>query len=169
MNNSGLYIDICICYEFVFEDNGMGMSEEFMEKIFEPFTRAEDGCVNKIQGTGLGMPISRNIVRMMGGDIKVESKLGVGSRFTVTMYLKLQEAAQVCYDEFEDLHVLVADDDEMSLESCCGMLNDLGMTEKAERLNAAILAQVAEGRTVTADIGGTATTTEFTDALAARL
>ena len=45
------------CYEFVFEDNGMGMSEEFMEKIFEPFTRAEDGCVNKIQGTGLGMPI----------------------------------------------------------------------------------------------------------------
>ncbi|MDY5577778.1 MAG: ATP-binding protein, partial [Lachnospiraceae bacterium] len=50
-------MDICICYEFVFEDNGMGMSEEFMEKIFEPFTRAEDGCVNKIQGTGLGMPI----------------------------------------------------------------------------------------------------------------
>ena len=49
------------------------------------------------------------------------------------------------------------------------MLNDLGMTEKAERLNAAILAQVAEGRTVTADIGGTATTTEFTNALAARL
>ena len=64
------------------------MSEEFMEKIFGPFTRAEDGCVNKIQGTGLGMPISRNIVRMMGGDIKVESKLGVGSRFIVTIYLK---------------------------------------------------------------------------------
>ena len=118
------------CYEFVFEDNGMGMSEEFMEKIFEPFTRAEDGRVNKIQGTGLGMPISRHIVRMMGGDIKVESKPGVGSRFTVTMYLRLQEGSDVQYDKFVDLDVLVADDDELSLESCCGMLNDMGM--KAE-------------------------------------
>ena len=118
------------CYEFVFEDNGMGMSEEFMEKIFEPFTRAEDGCVNKIQGTGLGMPISWNIVRMMGGDIKVESKPGVGSRFTVTMYLRLQEGSDVQYDKFVDLDVLVANDDELSLESCRGMLNDMGM--KAE-------------------------------------
>ena len=118
------------CFEVVFEDNGIGMSEEFQKQIFAPFTRSDDEYVNRVQGTGLGMTISRNIVRMMGGDIKVESKLGVGSRFTVTMYLKLQEAAQVCYDEFEDLHVLVADDDEMSLESCCGMLNDLGM--KAE-------------------------------------
>ena len=72
----------------------------------------------------------RSIVRMMGGDIKVESKLGVGSRFTVTMYLKLQETEVVQYDKFVDLDVLVADDDELSLESCCGMLNDLGM--KAE-------------------------------------
>ena len=86
--------------------------------------------VNRIQGTGLGMPISRNIVRMMGGDIKVESKPGVGSRFTVTIYLKLQDTAEVHYDRFVDLDVLVADDDELSLESCCGMLNDLGM--KAE-------------------------------------
>ena len=118
------------CFEFVFEDNGIGMSEEFLEQIFEPFTRAEDDRVDKIQGTGLGMPISRNIVRMMGGDIKVESKLGVGSRFTVTMYLKLQDAAEIRYDKFVDLDVLVADDDELSLESCCGMLNDFGM--KAE-------------------------------------
>ena len=118
------------CYEFVFEDNGIGMKEEFLEKIFEPFARAEDDRVNKIQGTGLGMPISRNIVRMMGGDIRVESKLGVGSRFIVTMYLKLQDTAEVRYDKLIDLDVLVADDDAMSLESCCGMLNDLGM--KAE-------------------------------------
>ena len=73
------------------------------------------------------MPISRNIVRMMGGDIKVESKLGEGSRFTVTMYLKLQDAAEIPNDRFVNLDVLVADDDAMSLESCCGMLNDLGM------------------------------------------
>ena len=118
------------CYEFVFEDNGIGMSEEFIDQIFEPFTRASDGWVNQIQGTGLGMPISRNIVRMMGGDIEIESELGVGSRFTVTIYLKLQDAVEVQYDKFIDLDVLVADDDEMSLESCCGMLNDFGM--KAE-------------------------------------
>lgn len=115
------------CYEFIFEDNGIGMSEEFMEKIFEPFSRATDGRVNKIQGTGLGMPISRNIVRMMGGDIKVESKLDVGSRFTVTMYLKLQDTSEIRHDKFIDLNVLVADDDALSLESCCGMLEDFGM------------------------------------------
>lgn len=103
------------------------MSEEFLDKIFEPFARAADDRVNKIQGTGLGMPISRNIVRMMGGDIKVESKLGIGSRFTVTMYLKLQDTVEVRYDKFVDLDVLVADDDVLSLESCCEILNDFGM------------------------------------------
>ena len=119
------------CYEVVFEDNGIGMSEEFQERIFEPFTRAGDNRqANKVQGTGLGMTISRNIVHMMGGDIKVESRLGVGSRFTVTMYLKLQDAVTVRYDQFVDLDVLVADDDDLSLQSCCEMLSDLGM--KAE-------------------------------------
>ena len=119
------------CFEVVFEDNGIGMSEDFLDQIFDPFSRAgDDHHINQIQGTGLGMTISRNIVRMMGGDIKVESELGVGSRFTVTMYLKLQDAETVRYDKFIDLDVLVADDDEISLESCCGMLNDLGM--KAE-------------------------------------
>ena len=124
------------CYEFVFEDNGIGMDEKFLEQIFEPFTRANDGVVNKIQGTGLGVPISRNIVRMMGGDIKVESKSGVGSRFTVTIYLKLQDHAETYYDKFINLDVLVVDDDELSLESCCGMLNDFGM--KAEGVSTGI-------------------------------
>ena len=116
------------CFEFVFEDNGIGMTPEFREKIFDPFSRAEDERVHLIQGTGLGMPISRNIARMMGGDIKVESTPGKGSRFTVLMYLKLQESQQSRCDKFMDLPVLVADDDELSLDSCCGMLNDLGMS-----------------------------------------
>lgn len=64
------------CYEFIFEGNGIGMSEDFMERIFEPFARASDSRVNKIQGTGLGMPISRNIVRMMGGDEPVRNYRG---------------------------------------------------------------------------------------------
>ena len=79
------------CYEFVFEDNGMGMSEDYVQRIFEPFSRAEDQRVDKIQGTGLGMAITHSIVQMMEGDIQVESRLGKGSRFTVTVYLKLQE------------------------------------------------------------------------------
>ena len=81
----------CGCYEFVFEDNGMGMSEDYVQRIFEPFSRADDERVDKIQGTGLGMAITRSIVQMMDGDIQVESRLGKGSRFTVTVYLKLQE------------------------------------------------------------------------------
>ncbi|MCI7795717.1 MAG: response regulator, partial [Lachnospiraceae bacterium] len=130
------------CFEFVFEDNGIGMKEEFLSQIFEPFARAEDDLVHKVQGTGLGMPISRNIVRMMGGDIKVESKFGVGSRFTVTMYLKLQDTSEIRYDKFVDLDVLVADDDELSLESCCGMLNDLGIKAEGVSTGAEAVEQV---------------------------
>ena len=121
------------CYEFVFEDNGTGMSEEFMDHIFEPFTRAEDGSERRTQGTGLGMTISRNIARMMGGDIKVESTLGVGSIFTVTIYLKLQDKNENLEKRFVDLDVLVADDDELSLESSLDILSSMGM--KVEGVN----------------------------------
>ena len=79
------------CYEFVFGDNGMGMSQEYVKRIFEPFSRAEDDRVDKIQGTGLGMSITHSLVQMMDGDIQVESELGKGSRFTATVHLKLQE------------------------------------------------------------------------------
>ena len=115
------------CYEFVFKDNGIGMSEEYLAHIFEPFSRAEDGRVSKIQGTGLGMPITRNIVNMMGGDIKVESKLNQGSTFTVTILLKLQDTDAENREEFANLSVLVADDDEMSLESAVDILERLSM------------------------------------------
>ena len=115
------------CYEFVFRDNGIGMSEEFLKHIFEPFTRAEDGRISKVQGTGLGMPITRNIIRMMGGDIKVESKPNEGSTFTVTIFLKLQDTNEKADERFVDLSVLVADDDEMSMESAVGVLEELGM------------------------------------------
>ncbi len=116
------------CYEFVFEDNGIGMDQSYIEHIFEPFTREDDVLVGKVQGTGLGMPISRNIVRMMGGDIKVESKKGVGSRFTVTILLKLQDKEIVDdFTSFVDLDVLVADDDRSSLDSTCNILSGFGM------------------------------------------
>lgn len=76
------------CYEFEFCDNGIGMSQEFLDRLFEPFSREEDSRVSKIEGTGLGMAIARNIARMMNGDIVVESESGKGSRFTVKLSLK---------------------------------------------------------------------------------
>lgn len=76
------------CYDFVFRDNGVGMEEEFVKHIFDPFSRAEDSRISTIEGTGLGMTIAQNIVRMMGGSIAVKSRLGEGSQFTVTLFLK---------------------------------------------------------------------------------
>ncbi|MDO4961977.1 MAG: response regulator [Eubacteriales bacterium] len=121
------------CFVFTFADNGIGMSEEFQKQIFEPFTRAEDGRIAAIQGTGLGMPIARNIARMTGGDIEVKSKLDEGSTFTVTLFLKLQEEEEIDYTEFNNLRVLVADDDPIACESACIMLDDIGM--KSEGVN----------------------------------
>lgn len=116
------------CYEFVFEDNGIGMSEEFLSHIFEPFERANDSEIAKIQGTGLGMPIAYNIVQMMNGDIEIESELGKGTKITVTIFLKLVEADnEIDYNRFVSLPVLVTDDDVMACESACDILTELGM------------------------------------------
>jgi signal transduction histidine kinase/CheY-like chemotaxis protein len=115
------------CYEIVVEDNGIGMSEEYMDSLFEPFTRAKDERIGNVQGTGLGMAIAKNIVNMMGGNISVESRLNEGTKFTVTLYMKLQDVKDVHYEEFMNLYVLVVDDDEISVESACCMLNELGM------------------------------------------
>lgn len=115
------------CYEFVFADNGIGMSEEFQKHIFDPFQREEDLRISKIQGTGLGMSITQNIVHMMNGSIKVESELGKGSVFTVTVFLKLQDQADADLSEFADIPVLVADDDKDACESVCAMLEEISM------------------------------------------
>ena len=117
-------------FEFVIEDNGIGMKQEFLEHIFEPFTRAEDKASQAQQGTGLGLAITRNLARMMGGDIQVESVHGKGSKFTASVYLRLQEPDTTLHEAFVDLHVLVADDDPVSCESACCILNDLGMNSE---------------------------------------
>jgi len=116
------------CYEFIFEDNGIGMSEDFLSHLFEPFSRATDERVNNIQGTGLGMAITKNMVQMMNGNIKVESKLNEGTKITVTIVLKLQNPnEEIAYEEFLNLPILVVDDDAISCESACVILDELGM------------------------------------------
>ena len=84
-------------FEVTVIDNGIGIKPDFLHKVFEPFERAEDATLRNIQGTGLGMAISRNIAHMMNGEIQVESEYGKGSVFTFTMQLKLQD--QGCFED----------------------------------------------------------------------
>ncbi len=114
-------------YEFVVTDNGIGMSEEYLPHIFEPFSRAEDSRISKIQGTGLGMAITENIVRMMNGTIDVSSRLGEGSRFTVSASFELCEGEELCDEELTGLSVLVVDDDPIVCESAASLLAELKM------------------------------------------
>lgn len=115
------------CYEFIFRDNGIGMSKEFQERLFEPFSRAEDSRVSKIEGTGLGMTIARNIARRMNGDISVESEIGKGTKFVVTLILKLVDAEEPDIEKLADLPVLVVDDDKSASEMTCMILENIGM------------------------------------------
>ena len=116
------------CYEFTIEDNGIGMTKEFQKIIFESFTRADDKRTSKIQGTGLGMTVVRNIVNMMNGNIKIESEPGKGSRFTITIFLKLQEEEKGQIEELLDFPVLVVDDDEICCENAINILEDIGLS-----------------------------------------
>ena len=115
------------CYEFSIADNGIGMTPEFQKIMFEPFSRADDHRTTKVQGTGLGMAITRNIVNLMNGDIQVESAPNKGTKITVTVYLKLQEDEKEQEKELFDLPVLVVDDDQTCCESTVDTLREIGI------------------------------------------
>ena len=114
-------------YEFIFTDNGIGMSSDYIPHLFEPFSRAEDSRISKIQGTGLGMAITENIIHMMNGTIEVESRLGAGSRFTVSVPLTVLEDEEEHRKDLAGLPVLVVDDDQTVCENATLLLNELGM------------------------------------------
>ena len=126
-------------YRFLVSDNGMGMSADFKDTIFDAFTRAESSLTNKIQGTGLGMAITKNLVEAMGGSIDVDSELGQGSCFEVLLDLKIAEdrtaalAAQEETDEqdgniLQGMRFLCAEDNELNAE----ILTELLKIEGAE-------------------------------------
>lgn len=112
-------------YNFTVTDNGIGISEEYQQHIFEPFSRAKDSSAAKIQGTGLGLAITENIIHMMNGVISVKSELGAGTQFTASIPIRLQQN-----EEAKDLlgfTVLIKDGDEASCADICRMLADLGV------------------------------------------
>ncbi len=114
-------------FEFSFTDNGIGMPEEFIPHLFEPFSRAADSRISKIQGTGLGMAITENIVCMMNGSIDVKSELNKGSQFTVTLPFELIDEEFSCDSELMGLPILVVDDDKATCVNVAALLNELGM------------------------------------------
>ena len=116
-------------FEFRCKDNGIGMSEEFVKTIFEPFTREENSTVSGIQGTGLGMAITKNIVDMMGGRIAVASKQGEGTEFVVSLDFRIAErpAPVPALPELTGLRSLVVDDDVNACQSVADMLREIGM------------------------------------------
>ena len=119
----------CVCYEFRIKDNGIGMSEEFQKHIFEEFSREENSTVSGIQGTGLGMSITKNIVDLMGGTIALTSEPGKGSEFIVTLCFTRsgQKAEPKQLPQLEGLRALVADDDTNTCLNVSTMLSKIGM------------------------------------------
>ena len=119
----------CGQYEFRIKDNGIGMSPEFAKKIFEPFERERTSTVSGIQGTGLGMAITKNIVDMMGGTIEVQTAQGKGTEFTVCvpMCAQTEQRPVEKITELEGLKALVVDDDFNTCDSVTKMLVKVGM------------------------------------------
>ena len=116
-------------YKFIIRDTGIGIKPEFVNHIFDAFAREETTTVSGIPGTGLGMTITKNIVDMMGGSIRVESQEGIGTEFTVTLTFRLS-GEPVVYEKIEQLQglrVLVADDDTDTCLNVSEMLTDIGM------------------------------------------
>ena len=120
-------------FEFRIKDNGIGMSEEFKKTIFDTFTREKTSTVSGIQGTGLGMAISKNIVDMMGGEISVESTEGSGSEFIVELPCKISDSKHIEKDgasesmpDFTGKRVLLAEDNQMNQILAENILTSVG-------------------------------------------
>ena len=119
----------CAKYEIRVKDNGIGMSQEFAQKIFDPFERERTSTVSKIQGTGLGMAISKNIVNMMGGTIEIQTQKNKGTEFIISLMLRIQSEQHRVekITELEGLKALVVDDDFNTCDSVTKMLVKVGM------------------------------------------
>ena len=116
----------CIKLIYCVADTGIGMSPEFLEKMYQPFSRQTDSRVNSIQGTGLGLAITKQMVELMDGTIECQSELGKGTTFTITLDLPIAEK-QLEEMRFDDVDVLIADDDPILLETAVDTLESMGI------------------------------------------
>ena len=125
----------CVRLIYCVADTGIGMSHEFLKKMYEPFSRQTDSRVNSIQGTGLGLAITRQMVELMNGTIDCQSETGKGTTFTITLDLPVAEK-QLEEMRIEGVDVLIADDDPILLETAADTLESLGI--RSERANTGI-------------------------------
>ncbi len=145
-NRPGGSISICVVqkgapkdgyatYDFRVKDTGIGIGKEYLQEIFEPFTRERNSTIGGIQGTGLGMAITKNIVDTMGGTIKVSSEEGKGSEFIVTLKFRLQKEHKeiAVIEKLQGLRGLVVDDDINACQSISHMLRQIGMLSEWTR------------------------------------
>lgn len=117
--------------QFIVSDTGIGMSDEFLERLFLPFEQADDRISQKYGGTGLGMAITHNLVELLGGSINVKSKLGEGTTFTVELPFDLPEETRAQKTrQLDTLRVMVVDDEEDSCAHACLLLKRLGIAAR---------------------------------------
>ncbi len=122
----------CVKLVYLVADTGIGMTPEFMEKMFQPFSRQTDSRVNSIQATGLGLASTKQMVELMDGTIECQSEAGKGTTFTITLDIPVADK-QLEEMRFEDIDALIADDDPILLETASETMESLGIT--AEQAN----------------------------------
>ena len=111
---------------YIVKDTGIGMSKEFMAKMYEPFMRETDSRINRIEGTGLGLSITKKMVDLMGGEIECESELEKGTKFTITLEIKKEESHSDL--KLDDINILLVDLDEVALNENSNLIKSLGAT-----------------------------------------
>ena len=116
----------CVKLTYKVSDTGIGMSKEYMENMYQPFTRQTDSRVNSIQGTGLGLTITKRMVDLMGGTIECESTMGVGTTFTITLDIPISKH-QIGEMKLDSMDVLIVDDDEILLKTAKDTLESLNL------------------------------------------
>ena len=135
----------CIKLTYIVADTGIGMSKEFMENMYQSFSRQTDSRVNKIQGTGLGLAITKQMVDLMEGTINCESEQGKGTTFTVILDIPIagQQEEEM---KLEPMNVLLVDDDEVTLETATDTLKSLGLSVEQSRNGKAALEMIKNNK-----------------------
>lgn len=143
-------------FRFEVSDNGIGMTQEFLEMIYDPFMRVEDQAVSKMQGTGLGMAITKNLIDLMGGNISVKSEPGKGSTFTVELSFRMEknDGDREFWNRYNIRRILIVDDEEDICRNIKEVMRDTGVdvSYTTDGETAVRLVEQAERETVPYDL-----------------